>query len=526
MKVLRSVVAFGFVLALMGLVPGPAVGIQKLTRPGAGHAMTSPGAAPENQDAGSAPMGVTTAITPGVLEFHAADGEIAYNWFSYIPSSVAKSKHTYIWITGVHGNLITDDYDAITAESELQATWRIPLAEEQQYIMLTPVIPRPETEYVYVVAFSWKVFLSETDPFCQRPDVKLNLMIDRLIQALRDEGYDVDEKVLLDGFSAGATFAQRYTLLHPERVRAVAAGHCGGAATLPESLYDGYDMDWPVGTHDFAELVGDAFDQQTYKDVPQLYYIGDLDTNNSTLWGIGELWRTWDQIDFLNATFGESDPVRLQGQSAYMRSLGYNVTFNMYPGVGHQWTDEMIQDTFDFFRKAIYPWRVHVPLAVRGYAAPMLPIAVDGQGGDWLPFSPVATDPQGDSTGGPHTDLKAVYVETDPNYVYLMLENYDPPLRTESTIELNMAIFSSTGDDWLLHTNTNSDGSFYAWTDLDGDGQLEPFPISGQAVAWGDVLEIRLPLAELGEPAGMQPTIVAFWCEVNGNWTWVDLMVP
>ena len=48
----------------------------------------------------------------------------------------------------------------------------------------------------------------------------------------------------------------------------------------------------------------------------------------------------------------------------------------------------------------------------------------------------------------------------------------------------------------------------------------------GQLVAWENVMELRLPLAQLGHPDGVQTSFVALWCEVDGNWTWVDLMDP
>jgi len=289
-------------------------------------------------------------IAPGVLAFHEADETIAYNWFAYVPETMSESETSYVWVSGLHGNIVTDNYSLITEESRSQAEWRTSLADEHHYMLLVPVIPRPATNYVYAVAFAWQVFLDTTDPFCQRPDHKVNLMIDRFISDLRYTGYDVQDRVLIDGFSAGAMFAQRYALLHPERLQALAAGQCGGAMTLPESLYETTQMDWPVGTNDFPSLAGYAFNQDAYRQVPQYIYIGNQDTTNSTLWGASELWQTQSQIDFLNSTFGDTDPIRLKNQVVYLNSIGYNnITFGEYAGVGHQLTPEMINDTFAFF---------------------------------------------------------------------------------------------------------------------------------------------------------------------------------
>jgi len=320
--------------------------------------------------------------TPGTLVFHEADGTIVYNWFTYIPENISKTEHSYILMTGLHGYPITDEYAEITQESRKRAERRMSWANEHKYILLVPVIPRPETNHVYAVAFDWKVFLDSTDPFCQRPDFKVNLMIDKLVSDLRNDDYNVDEKVLIEGFSAGGMFAQRYALLHPERVQAIAAGQCGGAITLAESTYNGIQMDWPVGVNDFSSLVGYEFNQSAYQQVPQFIYVGDQDTN-TTLWGTGELWRTQSQIDFLNNTFGYTVSVKLENQVSYLNDIGYNnITFKKYPGIGHEYTREMKEDSFAFFSDFKWPSWVYLPIIVHDYAPLALPSSIDGASED------------------------------------------------------------------------------------------------------------------------------------------------
>jgi len=172
-------------------------------------------------------------------------------------------------MTGLHGQSTSGDYDEMTQWSQRMAERSIHWAEEYGYILLVPVVPRgtpPGSNHLYPVAFDLDCFLGSTDPFYQRPDLKINLMIDQLISDLQSSGYNVHEKVLIMGFSAGGMFAQRYTLLHPERVQAIAAGHCGGTIVLPESQYGGaggIPMDWAVGVNNFSSLVGYDFDQST-----------------------------------------------------------------------------------------------------------------------------------------------------------------------------------------------------------------------------------------------------------------------
>lgn len=324
-------------------------------------------------------------------------------------------------------------------------------------------------------------------------------------------------------------FAQRYALFQPESVRAIAAGQCGGAMTLPESIYTNgavTQMEWPVGVSDFSALVGKDFDEETYREVSQFIYIGDEDDTNSTLWGTGELWRTQAQIDFLNSEFGDTDPVRIENQAAYMAGLGYDVTFKMYPGVGHQVTNSMIDDTFDFFQSVKYPSKLYLPMVAHRFPTTQLPIVIDGDGEEWQAYSPLATDAQGDTTGGPGTDVKSVYSQEDEVHVYIMVDIYDPPMRSDGTIELNMDIIGQNGKSWWLHTNIGANGSFSAWTDLDENGDLEEYPIEGEVVAWDNVMEIKIPLSQLDSPQQTVVTFVNFWTHVDGEWQWVDILTP
>ena len=164
-----------------------------------------------------------------------------------------------------------------------------------------------------------------------------------LISMLRHDGYNVADKVFMDGYSAGGMFAQRYALLHPERLMAVAGGQCGGSITVPDVNYD-----WPVGIRDFEDLTGVPFNQATYEKLPQLYYIGDLDNKNSTAHiGNPDVF-TDAQIMSLFNLFGEEDPERLQNQVIHLKTLGYtNVYFKLYPGIRHEVTKQMIEEVFE-----------------------------------------------------------------------------------------------------------------------------------------------------------------------------------
>jgi hypothetical protein len=153
---------------------------------------------------------------------------------------------------------------------------------------------------------------------------------------------------------------------------------------------------------------------------------------------------------------------------------------------------------------------------------PLLPINIDGEGADWQSYLPAVVDPQGDATGGLHTDLRAAYAETGPNYAYLMVEPYDLPLVSEGMVVLHMNLESSDGAVRELMINVHSDGSVGTFFDVDGDGVLATYPVPGTLVAWGNVMEVRFPLWPLWNPVRVQPFYGALWSTVDGEWTLVD----
>jgi len=290
---------------------------------------------------------VESKVTPGILTSHDATANIVYHWFSYVPSNMSKTKLNYILITGQNAIMRSDNYDQLINETRNEADRKQFWAGTHGFIILTPVIPRTSSGQTYTVSLDRESLINPAD-FNQRPDLKVNLMIDELVTLLRADGYNVSDKVFIEGFSAAAMFAQRYCLLHPERVQAIAAGSPGGSLTLPRQKYDSSVINWPVGISDFEFLVKYDFDFDAYKKIPQFIYIGDKDTTSGTVAVGNDDLFTDAQKTFLKQEFGNTDPVRLENQAKYMIEIGCNVKFKLYPGVGHRDTEESINDSFQF----------------------------------------------------------------------------------------------------------------------------------------------------------------------------------
>jgi len=242
------------------------------------------------------------------------------------------------------------------------------------------------------------------------------------------------------------------------------------------------------------------------------------------LWGTGELWETQSQINFIKNTFGQTPFEILQNQSSYLENLGFNVRFISYPGVGHSYTSQMMQDVYEFLvsgSEVFYSTPTPLP-------EPSLSIKIDGLGNDWDDMKLIATDSIGDSSYEEWSDLNKIFQVEDENYVYFMVNTKDhinSEVSKQKVLEFNLDLRKekSCGHSYDLHTNISSGNSISAWLDKPC-GELETYGLYGYKVAWDEVLEFRILKSDLGEIEFIKPTFLNIWTDVNGEWESVDMM--
>lgn len=215
---------------------------------------------------------------------------------------------------------------------------------------LMPAFPRPQTAWQYYThALDRDVALLDTGAM-RRLDLQLIAMIEHARPRLKVLGYEVRDKVLLNGFSASGTFANRFTLLHPDRVAAMACGGINGLAILPVDSLNGSALDYPLGTYDAEQLFGATLDTAAFKRVPQLLYLGALDDNDAVLFD--DAYSRQEQ-QVVHTAIGRPIADRwTQCRNVYVQHK-VNASFRTYPGIGHA-TDRMIyKDVMMFFRAAM-----------------------------------------------------------------------------------------------------------------------------------------------------------------------------
>ena len=264
-------------------------------------------------------------------------------YYLYVPSSISmadrENQKTYLLIVPNNTDSWSDDQEVHDkAAQELAEGLRVPL--------LVPAFPKPnEGRELYTHALDRDTILTEISEL-RRIDLQLIAMIDDAIERLSLEGINLEKKVLMMGFSASGMFANRFTLLHPERVQAATIGSPGGWPIAPTGEWNGAKLRYPIGAWDIEELVGEEFDIESLKSVPLYLYLGDKDTNDSVPKLDG-----YEQEDkqLIFQYFGDTPVERWPIAEEIYNSVGCSSQFVLYPGIEHCQTYEIFKDIETFF---------------------------------------------------------------------------------------------------------------------------------------------------------------------------------
>lgn len=153
-------------------------------------------------------------------------------------------------------------------------------------------------------------------------------------------GINVDDKVIAEGYSAGSKFANCFTALHPELIKACVCGGNSGLGILPLTDINGEELKYPLGVADIPN-----FDSNTFCSIPQLYYLGMEDNNDPAMAKI-EVKEdhvekivpyykenyTQHEIEQIHSLLGSNTQARFDTNETLYTSLGVNATFKRFSG--------------------------------------------------------------------------------------------------------------------------------------------------------------------------------------------------
>lgn len=258
------------------------------------------------------------------------------------------------------------------------------LADDLEAPLLVPVFPRPAGDLVeyYTHNLDRNVLFMTQDGY-QRLDLQLLAMVDDARLKLAEQQIPIESRFLLWGFSASGTFSDRFSLLHPDRLVAVASA---GSHSLPFAIYAGENLPYPIGTYDYESITGAPFDMAAFAALPRFLYQGDQDhggyyTENETVYLADDYFNQFIRPDLEARLTSAPTPLITGSQMSpddetllkyriyqgatfvdefiairqiYAEADLDQTQFKLYPDVGHEVTAEMEDDVRDFFLQQIH----------------------------------------------------------------------------------------------------------------------------------------------------------------------------
>lgn len=199
----------------------------------------------------------------------------------------------------------------------------------------------------------------------ERIDLQLINMINDAKEKFAENGIVIDEKIIIDGFSASSKFANRFTMLHPEIVKACIGGGTSGQLILPLEQINNEKLLYPIGIGNIEELLGEKITKEQieqFKKVKHFYYMGlddrndpfeleTIDENNNYIqkWGntIGS-----DELKQLCKYLDKDIQKRWIKIQELYKELGIDVKFTSYKGIDHRPTPAL-DDINDFVEHSL-----------------------------------------------------------------------------------------------------------------------------------------------------------------------------
>lgn len=280
------------------------------------------------------------------------DKGFGYPYYLYVPAelrdpAVLKQTHTILVLPNNTGK-VDNSIEVHEASVKKRLGQASAIAGMLKVAVIMPVFPRPESDWkIYTHALDRDSMVTDKKEYA-RFDLQMLAMIDDARHRLKKEDLKMDKRVLLMGFSAQGMFANRFTFLHPDRVKAAAIGSPGGWPIAPVESYKEKTLRYPIGVADLRQVAGKRLDLASLRKVPMLVFLGDKDDNDSVVFG--DSYDDEDR-DLVLPLFGQKPIDRWDTIRELYRQAGLNAEFKLYADVAHTLNTQMQKDITAFLEK-------------------------------------------------------------------------------------------------------------------------------------------------------------------------------
>lgn len=278
-----------------------------------------------------------------------------FPYFLFIPDQASQTEKAYVIVepnnTGFGSDDLKEHAEKAKRTASLDYYLGNYLSQNLLYPLVVPVFPRPKSEWkIYTHALDRDAMLQK-DNALERLDNQLIEMFKDAQSRLKEKAIQTHNQFLLTGFSASGTFANRFTLIHPDRVFAVAAGGLNGLLMLPLDSMDNEVLNYPVGTNDLEILSNKLFEDELFLNTPQFYFMGQLDDNDALPYD--DAFDQDEREQIFRLLGRQMLDERWNNCMQVYKDQNVNVTFSTYEEVGHKHPEIIKKDIVNFFKESI-----------------------------------------------------------------------------------------------------------------------------------------------------------------------------
>ena len=296
-------------------------------------------------------------VKDGELLYIEPTKDDAYNfpYYLFIPENMEQTDALHLIIEPNNSGFVDDDFTKHLEKAQRTASREFYLgnyvSRQLKYPLLVPVFPRTRTDWeIYTHALDRDVMLQQNNNL-ERIDLQLLAMAEHACESLVKLGYKIENEYLMTGFSASGSFANRFTALHPDKIKAVAAGGVNGLLILPFSELEKHQLNFPLGVADIDTLTKNRFDFNTFQKRPQYYFMGALDSNDAIPYADGYSQKERETVYQLLGK--EMQPKRWQSCRSIYDSLKINAVIKTYENTGHEQSAVIKDDVCKFFKNVL-----------------------------------------------------------------------------------------------------------------------------------------------------------------------------
>ncbi len=171
----------------------------------------------------------------------------------------------------------TNNFKSLILEAGKKAISLAEIVDKHPAPIIIPILP-DEKIGPYYQQLATECFNLPRENKNYRIDKQIVNLISKTKKIMKDQYFiDVNEKIILTGYSSSGVFAQRFSLIHPNLVEKAIVGGALGSIPFPSK-----SINYPIGIKNFKDLFGEDFNIEEYSKIDFNYYAGEKEADRLT----------------------------------------------------------------------------------------------------------------------------------------------------------------------------------------------------------------------------------------------------